>query len=84
MAPFFTWDSERERFLAVLAERIGELRGKRVALLTLRNASSNQRFARIAEALQREGAQVDAFDTAIGSTNTSKVRPQWLTTIPVR
>lgn len=80
------YDAKREatRFLATLADAIGSLDGKRIVLLTLRNAFSNRRFLRHGTTLYAAGAAVDAFDTDIGAPDRPIARPPWLTTIALR
>lgn len=72
------------RLVAALARGAGDLAGKRVALVTLRGAFSNQRFVRIAEALQSAGAIVAGFDTDTGRAAPAAAQPRWLTTIAIR
>ncbi|HEY7991383.1 MAG TPA: glycosyltransferase [Stellaceae bacterium] len=84
VAQFHRADKEMARLVAMLTRRAGDLRGKRVALMTLRSAFSNRRFRRIAGALQEAGASVAGFDTDIGRIAPEDAPPDWLTTIPIR
>jgi glycosyltransferase involved in cell wall biosynthesis len=77
-------EREQARLIAALTAQGGELRGKRVALLTLRSAFSNHRFRRIGAALIEAGAAVDAFDTDIGLAPSAAEPLSWLTTIAIR
>jgi glycosyltransferase involved in cell wall biosynthesis len=81
LARFHQGDRERAGFVTALAAK-GPLEGKRVALMTLRNAGSNRRFRRLGAALVEAGAALDAFDTDIGATAaTPGPCAPWLTTI---
>jgi glycosyltransferase involved in cell wall biosynthesis len=83
LARFHHGDTERTRLIAALSARAGPLTGKRIALLTLRGASSNRRFLRIGGALREAGADVAAFDTDAGYRAATADRPPWLTTVAV-
>jgi glycosyltransferase involved in cell wall biosynthesis len=75
---------EQARFIAALEAAMGPLAGKRVALMTLRNAASNRRFLGLGAALVEAGAVVDAFDTSIGAPAGATASPHWLTTLAIR
>jgi hypothetical protein len=77
-------DNEQARLVAALTRRVGDLRGKRVALLTLRSAFANRRVRRIAATLRAEGAAVAAFNTDIGRAAAAAEQPDWLTTSTLR
>jgi len=83
LARFHTWEKERAHLIELLVARSGPLEGRRVALLTLRNAGSNRRFRLIGEALAGAGAEVHGFDTRIGASAAPLARPRWLTTLDV-
>jgi glycosyltransferase involved in cell wall biosynthesis len=83
MAEMFSWSRERASLIDALTANLGTLQGKRVAMLTLRSASSNRRFVQIGKALEDAGVGLRAFDTSIGAVSTWDGRPEWLTTIPL-
>jgi glycosyltransferase involved in cell wall biosynthesis len=84
LARFHRAERENARLIAALMAQTGPLAGKRVALLTLRSAFSNQRFRRIGTALIAAGAIVDAFDTDIGLAPGVAEPLSWLTTFAIR
>jgi glycosyltransferase involved in cell wall biosynthesis len=84
LARFHSWQTESARLIASLTAKAGALEGKRVALLTLRNAASHRRFLEIGTTLRDAGAALQGFDTDIGAPAPTHAAIPWLTTIALK